>query len=133
MSVALGQVSGSVETLHSPCAEPSRWAPVRIRGTARVFLRISMYMNGNRCKDRCLQDRSVSANRRPGRGTQRKEAPMRLRRALAIGGALLVTVGGLLVGPAPAQAATEVTLASTIRLSNCSASLVRYPNSASTD
>lgn len=58
---------------------------------------------------------------------------MRLRRALTLGAAVLASVGGLLVGPAPAQAARAVTLAATIKLSNCSASLVRYPNSVSTD
>ncbi|GAB1646485.1 S1 family peptidase [Krasilnikovia sp. MM14-A1259] len=58
---------------------------------------------------------------------------MRLRRTLALGAALLATAGGLLVGPTPAQAATAVTLASTIRLNDCSASLVRYPSSVSTD
>ncbi|OJF13488.1 S1 family peptidase [Couchioplanes caeruleus] len=68
---------------------------------------------------------------------------MRLRRALTLGAALLASAGGLLVGPAPVQAAPSqaaapptaraVTLASTIRLSNCSAALVRYPNSSNTD
>jgi hypothetical protein len=64
---------------------------------------------------------------------------MLVRRALA-----LVVAAGLLVGaaPAPAQAApvqapaptlAATTLASTIALSNCSASLVRYPTSVSTD
>ncbi|MFI7600007.1 serine protease [Actinoplanes sp. NPDC049681] len=58
---------------------------------------------------------------------------MRLRRALTLGAAVLASVGGLLAGPAPAQAARAVTLASTIKLSNCSASLVRYPTSVSSD
>ena len=58
---------------------------------------------------------------------------MRLRRALALGAAALTTATGLLAGPAaPAQAAAT-TLASTIDLSNCSASLVRFPTSRSTD
>lgn len=38
-----------------------------------------------------------------------------------------------LAGPTPAQAVSAVTLANTITLSNCSASLVRYPTSVSTD
>jgi hypothetical protein len=58
---------------------------------------------------------------------------MRLRRALSIGAAILATAGGLLVSPAAAQAVTAVSLASTIRLSNCSAALVRYPSSVSSD
>ncbi|MFI5497005.1 serine protease [Actinoplanes sp. NPDC051859] len=67
---------------------------------------------------------------------------MRLRRALALGAALLATSSGMLVGTAPAQAApapapvaerAAVTLASTIRLNNCSAALVRYPTSVNSD
>ena len=62
---------------------------------------------------------------------------MRLRRALALGVAALVATGGIVSGPAPAQAAaptvTAVSLASTIALSNCSASLVRYPTSVNSD
>jgi len=62
---------------------------------------------------------------------------MRLRRALALGVAALVATGSIVSGPAPAQAAaptvTAVSLASTIALSNCSASLVRYPTSVSSD
>jgi hypothetical protein len=58
---------------------------------------------------------------------------MRVRRALAIGAAALAVATGVLTGAAPAQAATTVTLASTIALSNCSASLVRFPTSVSSD
>ena len=58
---------------------------------------------------------------------------MRVRRAFALGAATLAVATSVLIGAAPAQAATAVTLASTISLSNCSASLVRYPTSVSTD
>jgi len=67
---------------------------------------------------------------------------MRLRRALALGAAALATATGVVAGSAPAQAApapapaprlAATTLASTIALSNCSASLVRYPSSVSSD
>ncbi|GGQ48172.1 S1 family peptidase [Couchioplanes azureus] len=68
---------------------------------------------------------------------------MRLRRALVLGAASLAAAGSLLAGTAPAHAAPAeaapalaaraVTLASTIKLSNCSAALVRYPNSVSSD
>jgi len=58
---------------------------------------------------------------------------MRLRRALTLSAAILTAATGLLVAPAAAQAAAAVTLASTIRLSNCSAALVRYPSSVSGD
>ncbi|MDR7275415.1 S1 family peptidase [Catenuloplanes atrovinosus] len=62
---------------------------------------------------------------------------MQLRRALALGAAAVAAA--VLIGPAPAQAAppapplAATTLASTIELSNCSASLVRYPTSAAGD
>ncbi|MFI5890994.1 serine protease [Actinoplanes sp. NPDC051513] len=63
---------------------------------------------------------------------------MRLRRVLALGATALATATGIVAGPAAAQAApaaavAATTLASTIALSNCSASLVRYPSSASSD
>ena len=58
---------------------------------------------------------------------------MRLRRVLALGAAALAAATGVLAGPAPAQAVAATTLASTIALSNCSASLVRYPSSVGTD
>ncbi|WP_433375552.1 S1 family peptidase [Actinoplanes sp. CA-142083] len=58
---------------------------------------------------------------------------MRLRRVLALGAAVLATATGIVAGPAPAQAVAATTLASTIALSNCSASLVRYPSSVSSD
>ena len=58
---------------------------------------------------------------------------MRLRRALALGAAAVAAATGIIAGPAPAQAVTATTLASTIALSNCSASLVRYPSSVSND
>ncbi|MFF5291170.1 S1 family peptidase [Paractinoplanes globisporus] len=58
---------------------------------------------------------------------------MRLRRALALGAAAVAAATGIIAGPAPAQAVTATTLASTIALSNCSASLVRYPSSVSSD
>jgi hypothetical protein len=55
---------------------------------------------------------------------------LRLRRVLAVLAASAAVVAGM---AAPAQAVTAVSLASTIALSNCSASLVRYPSSVSTD
>ncbi|MEV6349034.1 serine protease [Actinoplanes sp. NPDC051851] len=58
---------------------------------------------------------------------------MRLRRALSIGVAAVAAATAVLAGPTAAQAVTAVTLANTISLSNCSASLVRYPTSVSTD
>ena len=58
---------------------------------------------------------------------------MRLRRVLTLGAAALAAATGIIAGPAPAQAVSATTLASTIALSNCSASLVRYPTSASGD
>jgi len=63
---------------------------------------------------------------------------MRLRRAIALGAAALAAATGVVAGSAPAQAApaprlAATTLASTIALSNCSASLVRYPSSVSND
>jgi hypothetical protein len=58
---------------------------------------------------------------------------MRLRRALALGAATAAALTGILIGPSPAHAVDATTLASTIALSNCSASLVRYPSSVSTD
>ena len=67
---------------------------------------------------------------------------MRLRRALALGAAAVAAATGVVAGSAPAQAApapapaprlAATTLASTIALSNCSASLVRYPSSVSSD
>jgi hypothetical protein len=60
---------------------------------------------------------------------------MRLRRAVALGAAVLATAGAVLIGSGPAQAAAAVTpsLASTIALSNCSASLVRFPSSVTSD
>ncbi|NJC68591.1 hypothetical protein HC031_02460 [Planosporangium thailandense] len=61
---------------------------------------------------------------------------MRLRLALGLGVALLagtVAGGAAPAGAAPAHAAQAGSLASTIALSNCSASLVRYPTSRDTD
>ncbi|MGX6600603.1 S1 family peptidase [Micromonosporaceae bacterium Da 78-11] len=75
---------------------------------------------------------------------------MRLRRALALGAAAVAAATGTLVSAAPAQAAqaalvqaapaqakaaavAATSLASTITLSNCSAALVRYPSSVSSD
>jgi V8-like Glu-specific endopeptidase len=65
---------------------------------------------------------------------------MRFRRAIALGATTLAAIAGVLTGPAapaqaaaPAPAAVAVTLANTIALSNCSASLVRFPTSVSTD
>ncbi|GIM95772.1 S1 family peptidase [Paractinoplanes toevensis] len=65
---------------------------------------------------------------------------MRLRRALALGAATIAAATGILAGPAaaaqaaaPAPALAAVTLANTIKLSNCSASLVRFPSSVSSD
>ncbi|MCO8272807.1 serine protease [Actinoplanes sp. TRM 88003] len=58
---------------------------------------------------------------------------MRLRRALALAAATAAAITGVVAGPAPAQAVAATSLASTIALSNCSASLVRYPSSVSSD
>ncbi|GAA2859271.1 S1 family peptidase [Actinoplanes cyaneus] len=58
---------------------------------------------------------------------------MRLRRAVAVMAAAVAATTAALAGPTPAQAVSAVTLANTIALSNCSASLVRYPTSVSTD
>ena len=58
---------------------------------------------------------------------------MRVRRALALATATVAAATGILAGPAAAQAVTAVSLASTIALSNCSASLVRYPTSVNSD
>lgn len=62
---------------------------------------------------------------------------MRLRRALAAGAAAAAAVTGILAGPVTAQAAAPApaapSLTATIALSNCSASLVRYPSSVSSD
>src|SRR3954447_20051468 len=71
--------------------------------------------------------------RRSPAATKQKGSPMRLRRAFALGAAAVAVVTGVIAGPAPAQAVTATTLASTIALSNCSASLVRFPSSVSTD
>jgi trypsin-like peptidase len=59
------------------------------------------------------------------------EVPM--HRRLAVGLLSVAVAGAAVVTAAPAQAVQNVTLASTIALSNCSASLVRFPNSAGTD
>ncbi|MCY1142763.1 serine protease [Actinoplanes sp. Pm04-4] len=58
---------------------------------------------------------------------------MRLRRAFALAAATAAAITGVVAGPAPAQAVAATTLASTIALNNCSASLVRYPSSVSSD
>ncbi|XVU26651.1 S1 family peptidase [Actinoplanes sp. CA-054009] len=59
---------------------------------------------------------------------------MRVRRVLALAAAAVAAATGVLAGPAsPAQAVAATTLANTIALSNCSASLVRYPSSVSSD
>ncbi|RSM48489.1 hypothetical protein DMB66_46250 [Actinoplanes sp. ATCC 53533] len=58
---------------------------------------------------------------------------MRLRRTIALAATAVAAATGILTGPAPAQAVAAVNLASTIALNNCSASLVRYPNSISSD
>ncbi|MFJ6141848.1 trypsin-like peptidase domain-containing protein, partial [Kitasatospora sp. NPDC092286] len=58
------------------------------------------------------------------------------RRLVAVAGAGVVVAGALTCAAAPAQAAQAVQagdLTSTIALSNCSASLVRYPSSVDTD
>jgi V8-like Glu-specific endopeptidase len=54
-------------------------------------------------------------------------------RRLAVGLMSVVLAGAAIVTASPAQAVQSVTLASTIALSNCSASLVRFPNSADTE
>ncbi|GIF19038.1 hypothetical protein BJ973_006086 [Actinoplanes tereljensis] len=65
---------------------------------------------------------------------------MRLRRAIALGAATIAAATGILAGPAaaaqaaaPTTALAAVTLANTIKLSNCSAALVRFPSSVSSD
>ncbi|MBM2618816.1 trypsin-like peptidase domain-containing protein [Actinoplanes sp. LDG1-06] len=58
---------------------------------------------------------------------------MRVRRFLATAAATFAVITGVAVAPAPAQAVAATTLANTIALSNCSASLVRYPSSVSSD
>ncbi|MEU4239796.1 serine protease [Actinoplanes sp. NPDC026619] len=64
---------------------------------------------------------------------------MRLRRAIALSAAAIAAATGILAGPAsaaqaaPAPTIAATTLANTIKLSNCSASLVRFPTSVSTD
>src|SRR5690242_7009455 len=63
----------------------------------------------------------------------RRDPRMRLRRAFALGAAIVAVLTGVIAGPTAAQAATATTLASTIALSNCSASLVRYPSSVGSD
>ncbi|MGW6915452.1 putative Ig domain-containing protein [Kitasatospora sp. NPDC054939] len=56
-----------------------------------------------------------------------------LKRVVAVAGAGAIVAGALTVAAAPAQAVQAGDLTSTIALSNCSASLVRYPSSADTD
>lgn len=73
---------------------------------------------------------------------------MHLRRVITLGAAAIAAATGLLAAPAPVQAApaqaasaqaapapaiAATTLANTIALSNCSAALVRYPSSVSSD
>ncbi|MBU2669650.1 serine protease [Actinoplanes bogorensis] len=58
---------------------------------------------------------------------------MRVRRILATAAAAVATITGIVIAPAQAQAVAATTLANTIALSNCSAALVRYPSSVSTD
>ncbi|GIF15428.1 S1 family peptidase [Actinoplanes teichomyceticus] len=58
---------------------------------------------------------------------------MRLRRAVAVVATAVAATTAVLAGPSPARAATAAGLASTIALSNCSAALVRYPTSVSSD
>ncbi|OKJ13939.1 hypothetical protein AMK19_11310 [Kitasatospora sp. CB01950] len=55
------------------------------------------------------------------------------KRFAAALGAVAVVAGALTLGAAPAQAVQAGDLTSTIALSNCSASLVRYPSSVDTD
>ncbi|HEX6499368.1 MAG TPA: putative Ig domain-containing protein [Micromonosporaceae bacterium] len=56
-----------------------------------------------------------------------------MRRRLAAGLGSIALVGAVLIGAAPAHAATSGGLAATIALNNCSAALVRYPTSVDTD
>ncbi|MBP0455437.1 trypsin-like peptidase domain-containing protein [Kitasatospora sp. RG8] len=56
-----------------------------------------------------------------------------LKRLAAVVGASAVVAGGLTLAATPAQAVQAGDLTSTIALSNCSASLVRYPSSVDTD
>jgi hypothetical protein len=58
---------------------------------------------------------------------------MRLRQALSLAAATVAAATGVLVGPTPAHAVAATSLANTIALSNCSASLVRFPTSVSSD
>jgi hypothetical protein len=64
---------------------------------------------------------------------RQKGTSMRIRRVLALGAAAVAAVTGVIAGPSPAQAISATSLASTIALSNCSAALVRYPSSVSSD
>jgi hypothetical protein len=54
-------------------------------------------------------------------------------RRLAVGLMSVLLTGAAILTASPAHAVQNVTLSSTIALSNCSASLVRFPNSADTD
>jgi hypothetical protein len=54
-------------------------------------------------------------------------------RRLAVGLMSVLLAGAAVLTASPAQAVQSVTLASTIALSNCSASLVRFPDSADAD
>ncbi|MER7754032.1 putative Ig domain-containing protein, partial [Kitasatospora sp. NPDC097643] len=56
-----------------------------------------------------------------------------LKRVVAMAGVSAVVAGGLTLAAAPAHAVQAADLTSTIALSNCSASLVRYPTSVSGD
>ncbi|MFF0414361.1 putative Ig domain-containing protein [Kitasatospora sp. NPDC004745] len=56
-----------------------------------------------------------------------------LKRVVAMAGVSAVVAGGLTLAAAPAHAVQASDLTSTIALSNCSASLVRYPSSVSAD
>lgn len=69
-----------------------------------------------------------------GTGTPAVKGPfMHLKRAFALVAAALTATAGVLTGTTAPARADAVTLANTIALNNCSASLVRFPTSVSTD
>src|SRR3954470_22041217 len=65
--------------------------------------------------------------------TGRDHPPMRSRRVIAIGAAILAVAASVVAGPAPAHAIQVTGLTATIALNNCSGSLVRYPSSVDSD
>src|SRR5690242_6666837 len=92
-----------------------------------------------RCECHDTSGVCVSPTRHALHPEEQKGPFMRLRRAIALGAAAIAAATGIIAGPAsvaqaaPAPALAAVTLANTIKLSNCSAALVRFPSSVSTD